>query len=128
LRFSPGSAPNAFWDSVLASFGVYVAASGCKTFMAQTRIRGVSWRTVLDANHHIDAIRAAAHLWLLEVERRQRPLNPGPAALPAVTLQVLADEYCANQGERWASLTFETSLGALRPIDLASAGRSPPRS
>ena len=108
--------PYAVWDSVLPSFGVYVAVSGRKTFIAQTRIRGISRRTTLGLypDNHIDAIRAAARLWLLEAEKRQRPLNPRPAALPAVTLHALAEEYCANQGERWAPLTLETSLGALR--------------
>jgi len=108
--------PYAVWDSVLPSFGVYVAASGRKTFIAQTRIRGISRRTTLGLypDHHIDAIRPTARLWLLEAEKRQRPLNPKPVASPAVTLQALAEEYCANQGERWAPLTLETSLGALR--------------
>jgi integrase len=108
--------PYAVWDSVLPSFGVYVAASGRKTFIAQTRIRGISRRTTLGLypDNHIDAIRAAGRLWLLEAEKRQRPLNPRPTPLPAVTLQALAEEYCANQGDRWAPLTLETSLGALR--------------
>jgi integrase len=108
--------PYAVWDSALPSFGVYVAASGRKTFIAQTRIRGISRRTTLGLypDNHIDAIRGAARLWLLEAEKRQRPLNPRPTPLPAVTLQALAEDYCANQADRWAPLTLETSLGALR--------------
>jgi hypothetical protein len=99
--------PYAVWDGALPCLGVHVAASGRKTFIAQTRIRGVSRRTTLGQypHCHIDAMRAAARLWLLNAEKRQRPPQPKPAAPPPVSLRELGAEYCANQSLRWAPKT-----------------------
>lgn len=102
LEWGPQGPPQQFlWDTALSGFGVYVLASGQKTYVCQFRQDGRSQRVKIGAHGHItpEQARAEAKRILGRVAHGEDPTAEKRERRAARTVNALADEFLADHIE-----------------------------
>lgn len=99
LTWRPPGPPQQFlWDTVLRGFGVYVLASGQKTYVAQFRREGRSQRVKIGPHGALtpDKARAEAARILGRVAHGEDPAAERRERRAARTVNAVADEFLAD--------------------------------
>jgi len=99
LEWTPPGPPQQFmWDTLLRGFGVYVLASGVRTYVCQFRRAGRSERVKIGQHGHITAeqARIEAGKLLGRVAHGEDPAGEKREARAARTVAAVADDFLAD--------------------------------
>lgn len=107
------------WDTDPRGFGVGIAPGGTRTYVAQARVAGKSVRVKIGSHGRwtVSQAREAARELLLQMDKGIDPrAEKKKLQAQGITLQQLADDYCANKKTKHGPLTERTQQDIKRHV------------
>lgn len=108
-----------YWDTDPRGFGVGVTPGGTRTYVAQARINGKSTRIKIGVHGRwtCDEARKKARELLMGMDKGIDPrAEEKKRKAQGITLQQVADDYCANKKTKHGSLTTRSQADIKRHV------------